>query len=330
MNQKPLVSICCITFNHENFIKDAIEGFLLQKTTFPIEIIIHDDASTDKTKEFIEIYRNKHPDLIIPIYQTVNQYSQGIKPLPNYVFPRARGKYIALCEGDDYWTDPYKLQKQVDFLENNEDYILCFTNTKIINSAGQTIKEKFVDIYKKSSFDHYDMPIFAPSLTRVFRNRHLEGLPLTTVPGGDTYLLVWQSKFGKIKFIDEVTSIYRRHSQGIYSSLNNFQRLVHQYETRYGCLNIVQKDLLPKFYKELLGLLLKMTEIGIAGYSKYLKMIFYSLKSDWKYLSIRNNLIIVFVLLLLMLFNLKYKTHYIRYLTKNTLNKIIVCDSKLI
>lgn len=110
----PLVSICCITYNQENYIRDAIEGFLMQRTTFPIEIIIHDDASTDNTAKVVNEFAEKHPDLIVPIYQTINQYSQGIKPWPNFVFPRARGKYIALCEGDDYWTDPLKLQKQVD------------------------------------------------------------------------------------------------------------------------------------------------------------------------------------------------------------------------
>ena len=87
----------------------------MQKTTFPIEIIIHDDASTDGTAKIVKEYADKYPDLIVPILQTENQYSQGIKPSQNFVFPRARGKYIAFCEGDDYWTDPYKLQKQVDF-----------------------------------------------------------------------------------------------------------------------------------------------------------------------------------------------------------------------
>ena len=107
----PLVSIACITYNHENYIRDAIEGFLMQKTTFPVEIIIHDDASADNTAQIVKEYTDKNSDLFIPIFQTENQYSQGNKPLANFVFPRAKGKYIAICEGDDYWTDPYKLQK---------------------------------------------------------------------------------------------------------------------------------------------------------------------------------------------------------------------------
>jgi glycosyltransferase involved in cell wall biosynthesis len=107
-NEIPLVSICCITYNHENYIRDAIEDILLQ-TTFPIEIIIHDDASTDNTASIVKEYVEKFSKLIIPKYQTINQYLQGIKLWPNFVFSRARGKYFALCGGDDYWTDPLKL-----------------------------------------------------------------------------------------------------------------------------------------------------------------------------------------------------------------------------
>lgn len=116
-----LVSVICITYNHEDFITDAIEGFLIQKTNFPIEIIIHDDASTDKTAEIIRKYAVENR-IIVPILQNENQNSQGIKNLPTHILPRAKGKYIAMCEGDDYWTDPLKLQKQVDFLEGNEEY----------------------------------------------------------------------------------------------------------------------------------------------------------------------------------------------------------------
>ena len=134
---KPIVSICCITYNHENYIRDAIEGFLMQKTTFPIEIIIHDDASTDKTAEIVKSYAEKHPDLILPILQAENQYSKGI-PISTYAYPKARGKYIAFCEGDDYWTDPYKLQKQVDFLESNPDCSWCFHASENTCTATET------------------------------------------------------------------------------------------------------------------------------------------------------------------------------------------------
>lgn len=115
----PLASICCITYNHASYIQEAIDSFLMQKTTFPFEILVHDDASTDGTTEILLGYAKKYPDIIKPIIQTKNQYTKCGLINPRFVFPKAKGKYIALCEGDDYWTDPSKLQKQVSFLENN-------------------------------------------------------------------------------------------------------------------------------------------------------------------------------------------------------------------
>ncbi len=119
------VSIICNTYNHENYIRDAIESFLMQKTNFKFEVLIHDDASTDKTAEIIREYESKYPDIIKPIYQKENQYSQKIPYAVLYQYPRVKGKYIAFCEGDDYWTDPYKLQKQYEGLEMNPQIDMC-------------------------------------------------------------------------------------------------------------------------------------------------------------------------------------------------------------
>src|SRR5450759_4645946 len=130
----PLVSVACLAYNHERYIRDAIEGFLKQRTTFPIEIIIHDDASTDCTSKIIGEYEAKYPNLIKTISQIENQYSIGNNP-GIIMLEKANGKYIALCEGDDYWTDPCKLQKQVDFLEANEDFVLCFHKVKILKDG---------------------------------------------------------------------------------------------------------------------------------------------------------------------------------------------------
>ena len=112
-----MVSICCLTYNHEPYIRDCLEGFVNQKTNFKFEVIIHDDASTDKTADIIREYESKYPDIIKPIYQTENQYSQGIKFGKKYIYPKMRGKYVAFCEGDDYWCDNNKLQKQFDFFD---------------------------------------------------------------------------------------------------------------------------------------------------------------------------------------------------------------------
>jgi len=123
----PLVSISCITYNHKQYIRDAIEGFLMQITNFPVEILIHDDASTDGTTEIIKEYEKRYPNLIKPLYEEENQWVKGRRGSVVFNIPRAQGKYIAFCEGDDYWTDPYKLQKQVDFLESHPDIGLIHT-----------------------------------------------------------------------------------------------------------------------------------------------------------------------------------------------------------
>jgi glycosyltransferase involved in cell wall biosynthesis len=123
----PLVSVSCITYNHAKYIRGALEGFVLQKTDFPIEIIIHDDASSDGTADIIREYERKYPSLMNAIYQKENQFSRGKAISATFVWPRCRGKYIAICEGDDYWTDPLKLQKQVDVLEANPEYGLVHT-----------------------------------------------------------------------------------------------------------------------------------------------------------------------------------------------------------
>ncbi len=138
----PLVSICCLAYNHEFFIRKCIDGFLMQKTNFPIEILIHDDASTDKTADIIREYEAKYPDIIKPIYQVENQYPKVTWFSGTYQYPRAKGKYIASCEGDDYWTDPYKLQKQVDFLEENAEYGLVYTDFVAVNERSERIKKE--------------------------------------------------------------------------------------------------------------------------------------------------------------------------------------------
>lgn len=132
-----LVSICCITYNHASFIRKALDGFLMQQAPSCVpqgakmsdwcEILIHDDCSTDGTTEIVREYAAKYPDLIFPLYEEVNQYSQGKENIIDmYNYGRAKGKYIAYCEGDDYWTDSQKLQKQVDFMESHIDYSVCF------------------------------------------------------------------------------------------------------------------------------------------------------------------------------------------------------------
>src|SRR5690625_1921775 len=139
VDAQPLVSVSCRTYNHEKLIRDAIEGILMQKTTFPIELIIHDDASTDSTADIIRDYESKYPHIIKPIYQEENQYSKGVKIGMKYIHPKLKGKYYAICEGDDYWIDPYKLQKQINLLEEHGvSHVLSFhpVRLKVQNELG--------------------------------------------------------------------------------------------------------------------------------------------------------------------------------------------------
>jgi len=171
-SSEPLVSICCITYNHENFIREAVEGFLMQKTIFPFEIIIHDDASTDKTSEILKEYKAQYPNIIKCFYQTENQYSKGARRImARFTFPHARGKYTALCEGDDYWTDPLKLQKQVDYMSGHEDCNLVFTDVQLLEGTENKWYPNWASITK----DTYEFKDLAErnvitTCTVLFRN----------------------------------------------------------------------------------------------------------------------------------------------------------------
>jgi len=137
----PLVSIICLAYNHEKYIRQCLDGFVMQKTGFRYEIIIHDDASKDGTTAIIREYAKKYPGLFVTIFQEENQYSKGIPIGKTYMYPLAKGKYIAECEGDDYWTDPYKLQKQVDFMESHPEYVLCCTDAvQLDDNTGELVQ----------------------------------------------------------------------------------------------------------------------------------------------------------------------------------------------
>jgi glycosyltransferase involved in cell wall biosynthesis len=221
--KRPLVSISCITYNQVNYIKDCIEGFLMQKVNFDYEIIIHDDASTDGTKDIIEDYIERFPSLIYPIFRDNNQYSQGVRHImARFNFPRCRGKYIAWCDGDDYWTDPHKLQKQVDFLEANPDFTICFHNVIMKNMTEES--ERIYPEYQNNTILDFDDLIkgnFIPSLSCVFRN-HTPTFPkwILDLNAGDWALLLFNANLGKIYYIAETMATYRIHTQSIWSSLS--------------------------------------------------------------------------------------------------------------
>ena len=214
----PLVSIVCITYNHVNYIHDAIKGFLMQKTTFPVEILIHDDASTDGTDTIIRQYELNYPELIFPIYQNENQYSKGIRRISTtFVFPKCTGKYIAFCEGDDYWIDPYKLQKQVDFLEANQEYSMCFHGAKVISEIETLNDSLFTDLEDRDYNSDELLKTWAvPTASIVFRNEFTSFIPQSIkFQYGDIIMILTMADHGKVRCINEVMSVYRRTQTGV-------------------------------------------------------------------------------------------------------------------
>ena len=221
---KVVVSISCLAYNHKEFIRQTLDSFLMQKTTFRFEVVIHDDCSTDGTKEIIEEYTAKYPNIIFPMFQSENQYSiykSGMNPRFN--FPRCRGKYIALCEGDDYWTDPYKLQHQVDFLEANLEYIAVAENGLVLNSIKNTSylfseeSERDVsmrDLVKKRRF---------PTASVVFRNDAIKDVLTETKQMCDTILWCYLASKGKLKYLTNVSSVYNRGIHGLVEGSNKFE-----------------------------------------------------------------------------------------------------------
>lgn len=213
---EPLVSICCQTYNHKDYITEALESFLMQKTNFSFEILLRDDASKDGTAEICKDYAAKYPDLINLLAYEENQWQKGISPFRDNV-KRARGKYIALCEGDDYWTDPLKLQKQVDFLEANTDCSLCFHASKHIrnnNPENNSIhKPKKLPADNKFEMKHTILGGggFMATNSMLFYSKYIQDRPMwmENTPVGDLPLMLLLAFKGKIGYIDDVMSVYR-------------------------------------------------------------------------------------------------------------------------
>lgn len=134
--EEVMVSVLCVAFNHQKYIRRCLDSIVGQKTSFKYEIIIHDDASSDGTQDIIREYSERFPNLIIPILQEENQYSKGKDIVKNYLFPEASGKYIVECECDDYWCDENKLQRQVDVLEKHKECVLCVHATNSVDADG--------------------------------------------------------------------------------------------------------------------------------------------------------------------------------------------------
>ncbi len=232
----PLVSIRCTVYNHEPYLRQCLDGFVMQRTNFPFEVIVHDDASTDGSAAIIREYAEKYPDIIKPIYETENQYSKHDGSIARAMIAAAHphATYIAICEGDDYWTDPDKLQLQVDFLESHPNYFMtCHAFRYYMQDSKTFVPHDFVEgpqvevfhgrEYITPSMENYFVsPWFTQVLTIVRRNQpyaSIETMKHYKVPY-DYIVCYYMMKMGKCALFKDEMGVYRKQSSGVFSGVN--------------------------------------------------------------------------------------------------------------
>ena len=212
-----MVSIRCATYNHVNYIRKCLDGFVSQKTNFRFEAVVHDDASTDGTTEIVREYAEKYPSIIIPMYEETNQYSKNVSSMNERIDSRLLGKYIAICEGDDYWIDLNKLQKQVDFLEAHSEYSMCFHRAKILKEYEGRVGLKCEDIEDRdyNPNELIDKWI-VPTASILAKREVLDVVNIGTerIFNGDIVHVMNCAKVGKIRGMSDVMSVYRVQTTG--------------------------------------------------------------------------------------------------------------------
>ncbi|MBQ0522998.1 glycosyltransferase [Proteus mirabilis] len=246
---KVYVSCVCITFNQEGYIRDAINGMLAQVTDYRFEVIIHDDVSNDNTRKILLEYKNKYPNIIKLVLQTENQYQQGKKITP-LAIAHADGEYIALCEGDDYWIDEYKLQKQIKELISNPNVNLVITQA--LSSYPDETTEKFCNLGSTKRYISFADCIlgpkkdFYPTATFFFKRSIILSLPdwfYTIAPVGDYYIQLFASYNNGCIYLPDITSVYRRDSIGSWSRSQNIDKSIQSSNSRILCNKLLTKNL---------------------------------------------------------------------------------------
>ncbi len=271
-NANPLVSIVCLAYNHETYIAQAIESFLLQVTDFPFVVLIHDDASTDGTAKIIREYEQQHPHIIMAIYQKENQYSKlGFQFIKRILGPLVRGRYYASCEGDDYWTDPYKLQKQVDYMEEHPDCGMVHTDADILYEASN----KMVHNYHRSQrLPMPEDPVYdsllkreyhvfnCTALTRLEDKYKVDMEPAKGFISWDTYIWLSLSRITKFHYLPESTAVRRIITESATQSSDVAKKLrfrqkeyeLYQYFVdKYGCAPETERQLHVSFNNSIMS-----------------------------------------------------------------------------
>ena len=218
----PTVTVWCLTYNQKEFIKDALDGFVMQKTSFPFEVIVHDDASTDGTTDIVNDFAHKFPNIIKPMIETENQWQKGgLKHIISIMNEKhLRGKYIAFCEGDDFWTDPLKLQRQVDFLESHPDYSMCFHSAK---KKYETNAMAWIDCENIQDKDYDATDVFVnwtiPTASVLCRKEAMDFYAnlkhSELIQNYDIFIILSCAMVGKLRGMHEQMSVYRIQSEGL-------------------------------------------------------------------------------------------------------------------
>ena len=320
MENKLMVSVDMITYKHEAYIAQAIEGVLMQETNFEYDLIIADDCSPDKTEEIVKNIIATHPKGHIIKYFR-HEKNIGMNQNGLFAVQQCKGKYIALCEGDDYWTDPLKLQKQVDFLEVNHDYGLVHTNNKILNQRTK----KFIDrILRKEAEDELDATdLFYAILnsqyiistqTALFRRIFLKEVIFENKFNmGDTPLWLQLSQLTKFKFLNEITSIYRSNLGSVSNSkgiLNRKKFNISGLEMRIfytkKILNIEEKKLIEKYRNQVLNFKKETGMEQKIAFTEYFN------NEELSFVTNRDNWLKLFFKKIFLLFK-NYKFYYIKW-----------------
>lgn len=227
---KTLLSIKCTVYNHEPYLRQCLDGFVMQKTNFPFEAIVHDDASTDKSADIILEYAEKYPNIIKPIFEEENLYSKDKRIIHQKIDAAmsSSSKYIALCEGDDYWTDPHKLQKQVDFLEAHPECTMVCNRTKRYSEKNKCFVEDSFCMEKDGFLDTKDIirkgGLYISTCSITYRISILENYPeyCKQCHVGDYPLQIMAAMKGEIYYINDAMSVYRVENSNSWVGRQNY------------------------------------------------------------------------------------------------------------
>lgn len=249
------VSIICLTYNQEKYIRDTLDGFLIQQTNFNYEILVHDDVSTDGTVEILKEYQQKYPDKIRLILEEENQYSKGVDITKDICFPLVRGKYIAFCEGDDYWTYKGKLQAQYDIMEADPEISLCYHNAVVYDEGKDSL---VLNVLKHKSGYIADKNIICPTkgwyptASSFYRAEYLRDYPNLHAPTGDEGMRYYMACKGRLYFINQAWCVYREASDGGWNT--KFKK---------------NKEIADRYVKDLVTFLMNFNEYSAGKYERY-------------------------------------------------------------